>query len=345
MSQRLLPLSVLLCLALIGCQPAEQRAQDESDAYDKPLTPQEEKDLHDQAMALFGVLPDVMPGGESDGPELVALGEKLYHDVRLSVNDQQSCNTCHRLDEGRAGVDNEPTSAGALGERGDRNSPTVLNAGFHFAQFWDGRAGDLLEQAKGPILNPIEMGMPSADAVVAKLRAIPEYRDLFAKAFPKTTKPITYDNVAGAIAAFERTLVSRSRYDDWIGGDHDALSPREKRGLTTFIHTGCIACHMKATFGGTSFQQLGAVNEFITTDPGRFLVTKDPMDSMMFKVPSLRNVTRTAPYFHNGSVPTLEKAIELMAWHQLGKKVTPEEIDLIVAFLASLADKRQTPKT
>ncbi|RME90937.1 MAG: cytochrome-c peroxidase, partial [Verrucomicrobia bacterium] len=227
--------------------------------------------LREQAKAVFGVLPDKMPGSENDTPARIELGRKLYFDNRLSVNDSQSCNTCHRLDEKRGGVDNEPTSLGAHGKRGDRNAPTTLNAGFHIAQFWDGRAKDLKEQAKGPVLNPVEMAMPSEEAVVKKLSAIPEYRELFAKAFPDSDPAITYDNMAEAIAAFERTLITRDRFDDFLKGDDQALTAQELKGLETFMTIGCLTCHMSPTIGGNSYQKVGLIHAYENTkDKGRY---------------------------------------------------------------------------
>ena len=330
-------LLALSAMILMSCQQTEEKASpDELDV--KPLTAQEEDELFSQASALFGALPERMPGSENDTPELIALGEDLYFETALSENNSQSCNTCHMVNDGFAGVDNEVTSEGAHGERGERNSPTVLNAGYHFVQFWDGRAEDLVEQAKGPILNPVEMAMASEEAVESRLSEDPDYQQAFAAAFPDQKNPITYQNVAEAIAAFERTLISRSRFDDYMDGDRAALTAAEKRGLQTYVSTGCITCHMQSTFGGTMYQKLGLVNPYPSEDPGRYMVTNDPADSMMFKVPSLRNVALTAPYWHDGSVATLEEAVELMAWHQLGRKLEEKDVDLIVAFLNSLSD-------
>ncbi|TNF91998.1 MAG: c-type cytochrome, partial [Gammaproteobacteria bacterium] len=187
--------------------------------------------LISRANRFFSPLPDAMPGSENDTQERIALGKKLYFEKRLSINDSQSCASCHRLEEGFAGVDNLPTSPGARGEEGTRNSPTVLNSGWQDSQFWDGRAEDLVEQAKGPILNPIEMGMPDEQTVVDKISAIDEYQNDFALAFPDDKPAITYQNIAEAIAAFERTLITPSRFDDFLNGDADALSAAEQKGL------------------------------------------------------------------------------------------------------------------
>lgn len=341
MAMKSLLLPLLSAVLLIGCSKTQQQVSDKADVM-PPLTQTEQQELFDQASALFPALPASMPGSETDSPELVALGRELYHDVRLSVNDKQSCNTCHNVDNGGAGVDNETTSPGALGKRGARNTPSSLNAGFHFVQFWDGRAEDLEAQAKGPVVNPIEMGMEGPKAVEAKLGSVETYKTQFAAAFPGDKRAMSFNNVAKAIAAFERTLVSPSRYDKWISGNKAALTPQEQRGLHTFINAGCIACHSGTTFGGSMYQKLGLVNPYPSADAGRFAVTKDPADSLMFKVPSLRNVAVTWPYFHDGSVRTLKEAIRLMAWHQVGKKLTDNEVASIEIFLKSLTNEKIT---
>ena len=293
-----------------------------------------------QARATLGVLPDRMPGAEADTPELVSLGRTLWFEKRLSVTGTQSCNDCHRLDGPRpSGADGERTSDGARGTKGSRNALSVKNAGFHLAQFWDGRARTLEEQATGPILNPAEMAMPSASAAEAALRAAPEYRDAFGTAFPGTPDPVTLANAARAIAAFERTLKTRDRLDDFLKGDLDALSDREAEGLRLFLKTGCTTCHNGPAVGATQFQLLGLVKPWATEDVGRFAVTKNEEDRGKFKVPSLRNAVRTGPYFHDGSVDRLEEAVRKMAWHQLGKELSDDEIASLVAFLGALADR------
>lgn len=268
---------------------------------------------------------------------LIKLGRMLYMDPRLSVNDQISCNSCHRLDN--FGVDSQPTSPGHEGKRGGRNSPTTLNAALHIAQFWDGRAKDVEEQALGPILNPIEMGMPNEAAVVNKLKKIDEYKNLFADAFKGEKDPIQYKNVGKAIGAFERTLLTPSRFDDYLNGDENALNENEKRGLKKFVHMGCANCHNGVAMGGNMYKRLGMVEPYDTKDMGRFEITGLETDEKVFKVPSLRNITKTAPYFHDGSVATLEKAIEEMAEHQLGFEPGPGFISDVKAFLGSLTSK------
>lgn len=301
-------------------------------------------ELRAKALDMFGVLPDKMPGSEHDTPARIELGRQLYFDNRLSVNDSQSCNTCHRLDENRAGVDNEPTSGGAFNKRGDRNSPTTLNAGFHFAQFWDGRAEDLKEQAKGPVLNSVEMAMPDEATVVKKLKAVPEYRQGFAKAFPGSPDPVTYDHMAEAIAAFERTLITRDRFDDFQKGDDRALSAAELKGLNLFLSVGCTTCHNGPVIGGNSFQKVGLIHPYETKDLGRFLVTKEEGDEYRFKVPSLRNVVLTWPYFHDGKQTDLRDTTIKMAHMQLDRKLEPAEADALTALMHAFTDKARAKK-
>jgi cytochrome c peroxidase len=336
-------LGILAAAMLASCANSKNEPAQTADVM-PPLTDAEQKELYEQASALFPALPSTMPGSEADSPELIALGKDLYHDVRLSVNDKQSCNTCHNVDNGGAGVDNEPTSPGALGKRGGRNTPSALNAGFHFVQFWDGRAEDLEAQAKGPVVNPIEMGMESPKAVEAKLSGVESYKAQFAAAFPSDKRALSFNNVAKAIAAFERTLVSPSRYDKWISGDKNALTAQEQRGLHTFINAGCIACHSGSLFGGAMYQKLGLVNAYPSKDAGRYEATKDPADSLMFKVPSLRNVAVTWPYFHDGTVGTLKEAIRLMGWHQIGQKLSDKEVASIEIFLKALTNEKVAAK-
>lgn len=325
MEKKIIQILLLLILSgLVACGPSQETIE-----------------LQKKAKVSFGEMPDKMPGSEKDTPERIALGKKLYFDTILSINNSQSCNSCHNIEGKSAGVDNLPTSPGALGKNGDRNSPTTLNAGFHFAQFWDGRAKDLKEQAKGPVLNPIEMAMPSPAEVVKRLKAHSEYPDLFAKAFPDEKDPVTYDNMAEAIAAFERTLITYDKLNDFIKGDYKALNKGELEGLALFIENGCTSCHNGVALGGNSFRKLGQVNEYKTEDLGRYKVTKDPNDKYLFKVPSLRNVALTAPYFHDGSIKTLDEAVKLMAYHQLGKELKEDEVKRIVQFLGTLTDKNR----
>lgn len=296
------------------------------------------KALRKQALELIPPVPDRMPGAEKDTAALVKLGKELYFEKALSKNNSQSCNSCHRVDGKGGGVDNEATSPGAFGKRGGRNSPTTLNAGFQFAQFWDGRAEDLKAQAKGPVLNPVEMAMPAEAEVVSRLGAMAKYGELFRAAFPGQAQPVTYDNMAHAIAAFERTLVTHDRFDTFLKGDDKALSATELKGLNEFLTLGCTTCHYGPVIGGQVYQKIGLVNPYPTDDKGRSEITKDEDDHFKFKVPMLRNIAITQPYFHKGQVATLDDAVRKMAWHQLGKELSKDQADALVAFLHALTD-------
>jgi cytochrome c peroxidase len=328
---------LLACLAAAVMTVSGAAIAGQPDPAD-PLAPE---NLRRLALDAIAPIPDSMPGAENDTPVLIKLGKELYFEKALSDNRTQSCNTCHPVDGLRGGADNEPTSLGAFGKRGGRNSPTTLNAGFQFAQFWDGRADDLVEQAKGPVLNPIEMAMPSEAVVVQRLRAMDSYSALFKAAFPNSDEPITYENVARAIAAFERTLITRDRLDDFLKGSDDALTPTERKGLHEFLTLGCTTCHYGPVLGGQVFQKIGLIHPFPTDDKGRFDVTQDEDDEYRFKVPMLRNIELTAPYFHKGQIETLEDAVRKMAWHQLGKELSDDQVKSLVAFLKTLTDKER----
>ena len=296
--------------------------------------------LRSNALQTMAILPDKAPGAEKDSAVLVSLGKELYFEKRLSKNSSQSCNTCHVVDGGRAGVDNEPTSPGAFGKRGDRNSPTVFNAALHIAQFWDGRAPDLKEQAKGPILNPVEMAMASEAEVLERLKADKSYPAKFKAAFAGEAEPINYENVAKAIAAFERTLISRDRFDDFLKGKDSALTHAELKGLDTFLKTGCTTCHNGPLLGGNSYRKVGVMKPYANqTDVGRAAVTKEDDDKFLFKVPSLRNIAATHPYFHDGKIATLHEAVRTMAHLQLGLQLSADQEADLVAFLKALTGK------
>jgi cytochrome c peroxidase len=287
-------------------------------------------------LAAFAPLPAAMesPANPLTEPK-VDLGRTLFYETRLSRDQDLSCNSCHDLNS--YGADERRFSVGTKKQLGGRNAPTVYNAALHVAQFWDGRAPSVEEQAKGPVLNPVEMGMPSGDAVIARLRAVPAYREAFRKAFPGQANPITYDNVGLAIGAFERRLVTPAQWDRYLQGDSTALTPAEREGFNVFVSTGCQGCHSGALMGGTMYQKIGMVRPWPDkSDIGRAAVTHQPSDTLFFKVPSLRNVERTAPYFHNGSVATLNQAVMLMAQHQLGRDLTEQQVTQIVAFLHAL---------
>ena len=294
-------------------------------------------EIDEALLPAFGALPPVMES--KDNPltdEKILLGRALYYETRLSASNEISCNTCHILTVD--GADARKTSVGHKKQTGKRNAPTVYNAAGHFAQFWDGRAKTVEEQAKGPITNPIEMAMQDEKSVLAEIRKVKWYEQQFKKAYPDAKgDPITMDNLAAAIGAFERKLVTPSRWDKFLGGDKDALTDVEKVGFKKFTEVGCNTCHAGPYLGGAMFQKLGLVKPWPKQDDlGRYEVTKQDVDKMMFKVPSLRMIEKTAPYFHDGSVATLDEAVRLMARHQLGKELSDRDVDAIVTFLKSL---------
>ncbi len=302
-----------------------------------------DEDLLKKARLYFKPSPKEIPAPAYNPttPEKVELGKKLYFDPRLSLSGVISCNTCHNIS--MYGVDAIETSLGHKFLTGGRNAPTVFNAGFQFAQFWDGRAKDLEEQAKGPILNPVEMAMPNPELVVSRLKTIKEYVNEFKKAFPNDKNPVNFENVAKAIASFERTLVTPSRFDEFLRGNTNALTKKEKEGLRLFIEKGCASCHQGVALGGTMYQKMGLVKPYPTAllgeDLGRYKVTHKEEDKHVFKVPILRNITRTYPYFSTGKIWDIKEAVKIMAEYQLGVKLTNDEIDKIVAFLDSLTGK------
>jgi cytochrome c peroxidase len=341
--RKLIPVFLVAFLAAIAAcneapapepEPMAEAAEVEEVVEVAPTGP-DRPALRERARSVFGELPD--EAASETNPvteEKITLGRMLFFDARLSKNHDVSCNSCH--DVANFGVDGEPTSEGHKGQRGGRNSPTVYNAALHIAQFWDGRAPDVEEQAKGPVLNPIEMAMPSEEAVVAVLESIPDYAPLFAAAFPDDEDPIDYDNMARAIGAFERRLITADRLDAFVSGQDAALSDEDLAGLVEFLDAGCTTCHMGPTIGGRLYRKLGAVKPYSTEDPGRFDVTGDEDDRFVFKVPSLRNIAMTGPYFHDGSIASLRQVIRLMAEHQLGMALSDEQVARIETFLGTL---------
>jgi cytochrome c peroxidase len=293
-------------------------------------------EITESALVAFSPLPDEMPLADVETtPAKIELGRMLYYEPRLSKNQKISCNSCHDL--AAFGVDNDRVSEGHMEKTGDRNSPTVYNAAGHIAQFWDGRAADVIEQAKGPILNPVEMAMPDETVVVKTLKSIPGYLELFEKAFPNDQDPMTYNNMAEAIGVFETKLVTPSRWDKFLEGDKKALTDVEKEGFNAFTGAGCNVCHSGPYLGGHIFNKLGLTKAWPgVEDLGRYEVTKNESDKFFFKVPSLRNIEKTGPYLHDGSVESLDTLIAMMAEHQLGMQLGDEEVKSIRTFLAAL---------
>ncbi|RMF17295.1 MAG: cytochrome-c peroxidase [Candidatus Dadabacteria bacterium] len=297
----------------------------------------------------FEPLPD-QPPIPKDNPQTTAkieLGKKLYLDPRLSVDGTVSCNSCHNVMAG--GDDDRATSAGVNGQRGGRNAPTVWNAAFLSVQFWDGRANSLEEQAKGPLINPVEMGNPDHDTVIKRLKQYPEYVAAFNDVFGKDG--LNIDNLAKAIASFERMLITPGApFDRYAKGEKKAIAKKARQGAELFQKIGCITCHSGPAFAGpplpegTGFFQrfpTFADNEFVKKyeldqDLGRYEATKNEADKHMFRVPTLRNVAMTAPYFHNGKVRTLDEAVRVMAKTQLNRDLSDDAVEKLVAFLETL---------
>ena len=302
-------------------------------------------------VSAFETLPDLppIPKDNPQSPEKIELGKQLFFDPRLSADGTVSCNSCHNVMS--SGTDNRPVSVGVNAQKGGRSAPTVWNAAFLTTQFWDGRAATLEDQAKGPILNPIEMGMPNKEEVVKRIKAIPGYIVQFEKTFGGKDA-VTYDNIAKAIASFERTLItSSSPFDRFIKGDKTALSRDAQEGMKLVEAVGCTGCHTGANFSGPASLSIGQgfFQKFpvypgsnfekkynLVADLGLYSVTKKNEDKNRWRVPTWRNVAVTAPYFHNGSVKTLDEAVRVMAKTQLDKTLKDQDVKNIVAFLNSL---------
>ena len=294
-------------------------------------------------------LPETAPA-PADNPTTeakVELGKMLYMDPRFSSTGTVSCNSCHNVMEG--GDDSRSVSMGVHGKTGGRNAPTVWNSAFHSVQFWDGRAPLLEDQAKGPVANPVEMGMKDVDTAMERVRRIPGYKAYFDKAFGENS--MTVDNAAKAVAAFERTLITpNSSYDKYVKGDNKAMSEQQVRGMNKFASSGCTSCHSGAAFNGPqmklgegfftrfpTFTDNTYVAQYkLADDKGRQEVTGNEADASMFRTPTLRNITDTAPYFHNGSVNDLAEAVRVMAKTQLNKDLPDSDVNDIVAFLGAL---------
>ncbi len=299
-------------------------------------------DLMSTAQQLFKPIPSTPPAlpGNPATPARLDLGKMLFFDPRLSASHAISCASCHN--PGLGGADAEPTSIGHRWQHGGRNAPTVFNAVFNIAQFWDGRAKDLEAQASGPMVNSVEMASPAAH-ITEQLNGIPGYEQLFAAAFPDDPVKITLAHVQQAIAVFEATLITPDApFDRYLKGDAAALSPIQTEGLALFIDKGCAACHNGINVGGGSYAPFGVVAKpgedlLPAADTGRFMVTKTAGDEYVFRVPSLRNVALTAPYFHTGQVWDLRQAVAVMGSSQLGIELNDHDIDRLTAFLVSLS--------
>ena len=304
-----------------------------------------EQALQDKAASLFEPIPSQAPQLKSNPatPAKLKLGKMLYFEPRLSASQLISCQTCHNV--GLAGTDLQETSVGHGWQKGPRNAPTVFNAVFNVAQFWDGRADDLAEQAKGPVQASIEMNN-KPKRVVETLSSMPQYVEQFKAAFPDEKQPVTFENVAKAIEVFEATLITPGApFDEYIRGDTDALNQTEKEGLEIYINKGCSSCHFGVNLGGKGYYPFGVIEkpqEAIRpeSDLGRYQVTNTAGDKYVFKSPSLRNVAITQPYFHSGKVWNLLDAVKIMGSTQLGYTLTDQEAQKVTAFLQTLTGKQ-----
>ncbi|MEZ5676607.1 MAG: cytochrome-c peroxidase [Thalassovita sp.] len=297
-------------------------------------------ELRDDAKDAFAPLPSTIPAVKDNPitPAKIDLGKALFFDPRMSASGVFSCNSCHNLATG--GDDNMPTSIGHGWQKGPRNSPTVLNSVFNEAQFWDGRAADLAEQAKGPVQAGVEMAN-TPDNVIATLNSMPQYVDWFKASFPEEADPVTFDNFAKAIEAYEATLTTPAPFDAWMNGNDDALNADQLAGLSLFMDKGCASCHNGVNLGGNGYYPFGLIEKpgadiLPEGDKGRFAVTDTADDEYVFRAAPLRNIDQTAPYFHSGKVWDLKVAVQIMAESQLGEELTETEADQIVAFLGSL---------
>ncbi|WP_294925833.1 cytochrome-c peroxidase [uncultured Paracoccus sp.] len=313
-----------------------------------PALAAEDAELREEAQFYFEAIPteisvikqtEDQPEGVPLTSEKIELGRWLFFDPRMSSSGLISCQTCHNV--GLGGVDGLAVSIGHGWQSGPRNSPTMLNAIFNAAQFWDGRAADLAEQAKGPVQASVEMSN-TPDAVVETLNSMPEYVEAFQTAFPGDNDPVNFDNFAEAIEQFEATLITpNSKFDLFLNGDDDAMSEQEKRGLQAFMETGCTACHYGVNFGGQDYHPFGVIARpgaevLPAGDRGRFEVTQTVDDEYVFRASPLRNIALTAPYFHSGVVWDLKEAVQIMSSSQLGTELSDEQVDDIVAFLHTL---------
>ena len=300
-------------------------------------------ELRDAAKEMFEPLPSTTPAVADNPitPEKIDLGKALFFDPRMSASGVFSCNSCHNLATG--GDDNMPTSIGHGWQKGPRNSPTVLNAVFNIAQFWDGRADDLKAQAKGPVQAGVEMAN-TPDNVVATLNSMPRYVEWFTASFPGETDPVSFDNFAKAIEAYEATLTTPAPFDAWLNGDDNAMSADQIAGLELFMDKGCASCHNGVNVGGNGYYPFGLIEKpgadiLPEGDKGRFAVTDTADDEYVFRAAPLRNIDQTAPYFHSGLVWDLKVAVQIMGESQLGEELSDAEADQIVAFLGSLTGK------
>ena len=320
-------------LALAACHGEEPIPHAKKHVEARPVASVQGVEIDSGKLALYSALPAVMESKANPmTDQKVALGRMLFYDPRFSKSHDTSCNTCHDLEAYGADGKDVPSA------KSRRNTPTVYNAALQFAQGWDGRAETVEDQVKSHMVSPGEMAMQSPERVVAALKAVPEYVDAFKKAFPEDDDPLTFDDFAKAVGAFTRKLTTPSTWDRFLSGDKSALTDDEKNGFLKFVDTGCAACHMGPLIGGTMYQKLGLVKPWPNQkDKGRMDISKSASDEMMFKASQLRNVERTAPYFHDASAKTLDEAVKLMASYQLNKELSDGDAQSIVTWFKTLS--------
>jgi cytochrome c peroxidase len=339
---RLLKLIFLAAaVALVSCKgknvPPEARPKPKAPAeYALRSVEVKPRELKSWEFSGFNALPKAFTKTKELPPKAqIDLGRMLFYDARLSKSQEVSCNDCHDLAD--FGVDGLSFSIGHDGQSGKRNAPTVYNAAGHGMQFWDGRVDNVEHQAKFPVLDKLEMALPSEERILEVLRSMPEYVAAFNLAFPEQSDPISIENFGNAIGAFERGLVTPSRWDKFRSGDSSALTAEEQFGFLTFNVVGCPTCHSGTLVGGNLFETLGRARPWPNqADTGREQVTHNKSQRMIFKTASLRNVEKTGPYFHDASSANLQDAVHRMAVHQLGIELKPEQTSAIVSWLKTL---------
>jgi len=328
---------IFACVAMLGCEEQKPITHEQPKAVQKPVvTAPTGVQIDSAKLAMFAALPDSAESKTNPATEdKVGLGRMLWYDSRLSKSQAVSCNSCHGLDT--HGADGKDFSVGDNGKKMGRNTPTIYDAALSFAQFWDGHFETVEDAVKAILLDPAVMGQPDEKHLVDTLKSMPAYVDAFKKAFPDDTEPVTLDNTAKAIGAFNRKLVTPGKWDQLLKGDKQALTDDEKKGFLKFVEVGCPTCHVGPLVGGTMYQKLGKERPWPNqADKGRSGITKSPSDDMMFKVSSLRDVEHTGPYFHDASGKSLTDAVKSMAAHQLAKDLSDDDVKSIVTWLGTL---------
>ncbi len=332
----ILSLCVVVAAGAAACSKPEPKPEPQTSTAAVEAPPAKAVSIDRSMLVQFDKLPKQFDSKTNPiTPDKVALGKQLYFDKRFSKAQDTSCNSCHGLDT--YGVDSKPKGVGHRGQASARNASTVINAAGAFVQFWDGRGATVESPELLPAFSPLDTSAKGDQALLAVVNSMPEYVASFKKAFTDDKAPVSVVNFGKAIGAFQRTLVVPAPIDQYLSGDESALTEAQKAGLAKYMEVGCTTCHAGNLWGGAIYQKLGlAVPWPDQTDLGRYQVTKMDSDKMMFKTPGLRNVAKTAPYYHNGSIATLPEAVKSMAKHQLGKNLSDEETASIVAFLDSL---------